>query len=862
MLEAQSAAPFSFDSAGGRLPKDVVPVLYRIDLQPDAKAHVLMGTETIEIKVRAPTDIVQLNSANETLRRVRLDGQAVKDVVSDDTKQLTTITPVKRIAAGMHSLSFSYRGRIETQPHGLFAQSYPTPGGGKGILLVTQFEATDARRMFPCWDEPAFRARFALRIVVPAQWTAVSNMPVASRVVRGDRATVTFDTSPNMPSYLVELTAGDIARIGAVNDGTQFGVWAVRGEEQDGKTALDNAQQILADYNEYFGIRYPLPKLDSIAIPVGFDGAMENWGAITYNAEDLLLNSDSTTAERQDVYSTQAHEMAHQWFGDLVTMGWWDDVWLNESFASWLAAKETDRRNPGWKWWEHEDAGKERAMRADSNSASHPIQQRVENELQADNAFDPEITYDKGQAVLRMLEAYIGPSVFRDGIHHYLEARAYSNATAADLWNALSAASGQDIGAIAVDWTTQAGFPQVDVTASCDQAGARTIGLTEKRFLLRGMDERKSAWRVPLQIREGAAARARSLLFSGGPQSVPAGRCDEPLSVDAEAVGFYRVKYDAATLAINARAFASLPDGDRIALLDDGWALVEADQQPLESYLILAAAMGGNLDARAWQEIEHALNIIEYAERGSPSYAAFLAYARSLVRPAADRLGWDARPGETPDIQELRRTLIGDLGAWGDPAVSAEARRRYEAFLKDHKALSPDDQKLVLGIVMRTADQTTFSQVHELAKGTSDQAEIARYYLALALVRDPVLATQIAEIAVSAELLGRAPLLCVQIIFALAREHPQLAWSTFSGHVDQVMDRFPGDGGIILTQYVPTWIWDAVPPDELESWIKAHVPAELAEKVAPGMQRARFMLSEKEALRPAADAFLGSRGGR
>ncbi len=220
--------------------------------------------------------------------------------------------------------------------------------------------------MFPCWDEPAFRATFQLSATVPAQWATVSNMPVSKRVVRGKVATTTFQRSPRMPSYLVEFTAGDLAKVEERVGATRLAIWAARGQEQDGLIALANAKQILADYNEYFAYPYPLPKLDSIAIPGGFTGAMENWGAITYNDQILLLTPASTIGDRQNVFSVQAHEMAHQWNGDLVTMGWWDDLWLNESFASWTAAKETDARNPGWNWWEVEDARKEIAMRADA----------------------------------------------------------------------------------------------------------------------------------------------------------------------------------------------------------------------------------------------------------------------------------------------------------------------------------------------------------------------------------------------------------------------------------------------------------------------------------------------------------------
>ncbi len=654
-VPAGAEAPFSFDATPGRLPKNVVPVDYTVDIVPDAKALTFSGTESVLLHFRASTATVQFNSLNEKLHDVRLDGKPVKGIVSDDDKQLTTVTMAAPASIGRHTLTFSYTGKIETQPVGLFAQPYSGANGAKGALLSTQMEATDARRMFPCWDEPAFRATFQLRATVPAAWATVSNMPIATRIMHGNLATTTFERSPKMPSYLVEFTAGDMAQISAEVGKFKFGVWAVRGQENEGQTALANAKQILADYNDYFGYRFPLPKLDSIAIPGGFTGAMENWGAITYNDQLLLVTPASTIGDKQQVYAVQAHEMAHQWNGDLVTMAWWDDIWLNESFASWMAAKETALRNPDWKWWENQDADKEGAMNADGRATSHAIQQHVKDELQAMNAFDPQITYSKGQAILRMFEAYLGPDVFRSGIRSYIKARAFSNATTADLWNGLSAASGKNVGKIAADWTEQAGFPLVMVAAHCDANGARTITLSQKRFLLSGTDPSSSHWNIPLQIRAGEHGSPQSVMLSKDGQSAAAGRCDEPLSVDADAIGFYRVMYDPATLAANTKNFGRLADADRIALLDDQWALVESGAAPLPTYLTLASSMGKDLDTRAWDQIAHALETVEYAERGTAGHDAFAAYARSILKPAFEQIGWDAKAGEAPDVQELRR---------------------------------------------------------------------------------------------------------------------------------------------------------------------------------------------------------------
>ncbi|MDE2081202.1 MAG: M1 family metallopeptidase [Burkholderiales bacterium] len=856
---AAAAAPFNFDTAPGRLPKNVVPTDYTIAIVPNAQARTLTGTERITLDFRAATATIVFNTLNQRLSQVRLDGRAVQRVVTSDEQQLTTVTLPRPAAPGRHVLSFSYQGKIESGPVGLFAQPFVKADGTHDLMLSTQFEATDARRMFPCWDEPAFRATFQLSATVPADWDTVSNMPVATRQVQGPLATTTFQRTPRMPSYLVEFSAGKLGSISATSGGVKFSIWAPRGQEKYGAEALANAQQILADYNDYFGVPYPLPKLDSIAVPGGFQGAMENWGAITYNDQALLLTPASTLRDRQGVFSIQAHEMAHQWNGDLVTMGWWDDLWLNESFASWRAAKETALRHPDWAWWEAEDGSKEGAMAADARQTSHAIEQHVTNELEATSAFDPAITYSKGQAVLRMLEAYLGDDRFRDGIRLYMKARAYSNATSADLWAGLSQASGRDVGAIAAAWTEQPGFPLVHAAAQCDAQGARTLTLTQQRFLLRGRDAAGLRWQVPLRLRVGQEPQTRSVLLTTDGQSVPAGRCDQALSLNADAVGYYRVAYDAATLALDTQQFAHLPSGDRIALLDDQWAGVEAGQQPLASYLALAEAMGGDLNERSWSQVTEALGTIETALRGSPGHDAFTAYARTLLQPLAAKLGWTARPDETPGIQKLRRRVIVDLGLWGDEAVIAQARQRFAAFLLDRNTITPDDQSMILTIVGRHADAAAFAQLHGLAHAARSETELRRYYPALMQVADPALAAQAGAIALGSEIPPQAAALRIQLLFGLADLHPQLAWKLLTDNTPVLLRPIQPFGDFVLAQYVPEVFWNAQPLDTLQAWVRAHVPPALAPNVARGMESARFRLSEKTVLAQAADRYVAAR---
>jgi aminopeptidase N len=865
LTQAQAAGPatFNFASAPGRLPKNVVPIRYDIALTPNAAARTLAGHETVLLDVRAPTVTVQFNSLNQKLSNVLFDGKPVKAVESNDEQQLTTITLNAPASRGQHMLTFDYTGKIQTKPVGLFAQQYKTQDGVEGELLSTMFEATDARRMFPCWDEPAFRAVFKLTVTVPASWAVYSNMPQASRTVNGDLATTSFAPTPKMPTYLVEFTGGNLGEISADHNGTHFNVVAVKGQEEGGRVALATAQQILDDFNEYFGVSYPLPKLSSIAVPGGFSGGMENWGAITYNDQALLITPSSTLSARQKVFSIQAHEMAHQWFGDLVTMGWWDEVWLNESFASWMAARETDLRNPAWRWWEQQDESKEAAMAADARDNAEPILKQVVNELDALNSFDPAIVYKKGQAVLRMLENYMGPDNFRQGIRNYMKTHAYSNTLSGDLWKALDAVSvkggkGGGISAIASSWTTQPGFPLVSVAATCGADGKRTVTLTQQRFLLQGLGTGKGSWQVPLKVRIGSGP-AKAMLLTGAKQQIAAGTCQDTLTVNADAIGYFRVAYDPATLALNTSKFITLTDGDRIAMLDDQWALAEAGAAPLETYLALVSAMSGVQNPRSWEQITGVLGTIESYQRGAPGHAAFTAYARDLIRPLAQQLGWDVRPDDTPAVQNLRRTVLGQLGIWGDPATVAESRKRFAAFVVDRKAVAPDDQFMVMSIVASDATPAEFEQLHAIARDAKNETELRRYYQALTLVRDRELADKVGAILISDEIPKQAGTARLPLLARLTDEHPQLAWELFKKNVNALLEPYEPFGLTFLSQEAPELFWRAAPPDQLEAWFKQKVPADMTTQLARGIETARFRHAKVALMRKAADAAVSAK---
>src|SRR3982075_2672333 len=482
--KAVAAPGYSFATTPGKLPKAVIPLHYAIELTPDLASLRLEGFEAVDIEVREPTARLTLNAVNMTLGATTIDDDAQRaDVALDAATETATLTFPKALTAGAHRLRVGFTARINAFGRGLFFVDYPTDKGVKR-MLSSQLEPADARRIFPCWDEPAFKATFALTVTVPRTFLAVSNTPVArEEPVAPDKKQVAFAPTPKMSSYLFVFTAGELERLTAEVDGVTVGVVTTAGKREQGRFALENAVKLLAYFNDYFGVKYPLPKLDLIAVPGGFGGAMENWGGITF-FESRLLFDPSTNADtaRRGIFTILAHEMAHQWFGDLVTMGWWDNLWLNEGFASWMQVKAAEHFYPQWQTWLNGYGQKQFALALDARRTSHPVQQPVADHSEANAAFDG-ITYNKGQALIRMLENHLGERAFRDGIRKYMAAHAYGNTTTADLWRALESAAGKPVTGIAASFTEQDGVPLVIAETICSGETQR-MTLRQDRFVI------------------------------------------------------------------------------------------------------------------------------------------------------------------------------------------------------------------------------------------------------------------------------------------------------------------------------------------------------------------------------------------
>ena len=773
---AQAEAPFSFAATPGKLPKDVIPLLYDAHLAPDIGSDSFSGSQTVEIEVLRPTSRIVLNAANLAIERATLEGRGLArrtlEPRLDEAKQTVSFQLAAPLAPGRYALALAFRGRINREGRGLFGVSYKA-GGADRKLVATLLAPADARRLLPTWDEPAFRARFKLTVDVPAGFKAFSNTPVAKQeALAGGRQRISFAPTPAMPSYLMALVVGQLERVQAHQDGVEIGVVTTEGKLGSAAFPLAASGELLRYYNNYFGIDYALPKLDQIAIPGGFYGAMESWGGIVYNEALLLVDpTKSPEATKKQAFEANAHELAHQWFGNLVTMAWWDNLWLNEGFASWMAAKATEHFHPEWRPYLEDIAQRERVLDLDARSSTHPIQAPIENEEQAANAFDA-ITYVKSKAFLGMLEAYVGEERFRKGLRAYMARHKYSNTTSSDLWAALEKASGKPVGKVASDWTLQPGYPLVSVGQSCEN-GKRKVTLTQEQYRLDEPAAEQRLWHVPLQVGT-VNGRAWTTLLSGRSTSFIQGSCEGTLVVDPRSVGLYRIQYDRASFDALSKEAARLPDSTRLKLLGDTWSLASAGRIPLDSYLQLVARLGDEPRLAVWSATLANLGALDNLARGEPEQALVRRFTRELVAPKFARLGWSDKPGESSEERRLRALLAGALARSGDQAALAEARTRFERYRQDPASTSPEMLDFVLGTAGMHADAATFDALAQGVAAAENDEERTRLARALAAARDPALAAAALRMALSPQL---PPTIAYLMINGVAREHPDQVWA-------------------------------------------------------------------------------------
>jgi aminopeptidase N len=859
---ARASSSFAvIDSAQGELPKTVVPIAYTIDVAPDPKAMTIAGHERVTVVVRKPTSTIVLNALQTRFGKVTLDGTAAT-VSLDAAHQRATFTFPRPVAAGTHHLDISYTATLQTSAQGLFKQGYNGPDGKPAFMYGTQLEATDARRLFPGWDEPAFKATFTVSFTVPKEWTAVSNTPVtAITAVGDDRKRVSFATTPKMSTYLVVLCAGDFEKLTTTADGIKLSVYVTRGKLDQAQYALDVMKQLMPYYDSYYGVKFPISKLDTIAIPGGFLGAMENWGGITYNESTILLDPRvQPESAKKSVYGIIAHEESHQWNGDLTTFAWWDDVWLAEGFATWMQTKAPDNFHPAWHMYYGADAEVEGAENADAQLTTHPIYVPIHNETQAAAVFDS-ISYTKAGAVFRMLEQFITPAKFQAALQQYFRTHQYTSFSANDLWADIGQAGHVNAAAITHNWIYAPGFPMVTARVSCS-GGKRSISLSQERYLNdASLPAGSTVWSIPMNVEfDATAAGETPVLFNSKTTTISGGSCDTPLVLNGSAVGFFRTQYDLATRAAQQAAFRKLTTPDRLNLLDDAASFAATGHATIDEYLGYAKADAGDTDPFVVGAILGEYDTMLSLEQGKPGEAALQAYIVNAVKPALQTFGgWDGT-GMSDDQLDVRNHILRLLARCNDAATLAEGKARFAILAEHPNAYTPLNREAVISVAGYGADATIYKQLFVMSISARTPAEQQSDFIALYAAQDKALAQQ--NLATTLKLPPEFAPYAPYIVSMVAQGHPDIAWAFLNANADKLFstmsafERAQGVTGVV--QGFATHI----PSSELFRFMKAHVPADGAPQIKQAMDNIHTQEAVQRRMLPQIDAFIAAQSAK
>ncbi len=677
-----------------RLPRDILPQRYDIDIDASPRRRTFRGKLTLFARVAQPTAVVTLHARGLTLSAItaRMAGRAVRARCRlDAEKEIALLEFAAPLPRGKLVLELRFAGRLNDNMHGLYLAQ-----DGSERAIVSQCEATDARAIFPCFDEPELKARFAWTVTTDVGMNVICNGALLSRKRRGKGERHVFRPTPPISTYLAALAIGSFEATKTQRiAGTPTRILCGPGRLAQTAFAADVTAHVLPWLRDYFAHRHAYAKLDQVAVP-GFDaGAMENVGAIFYRQQ--LLLSDSETASwqsRKHIAEVIAHEIAHQWFGNLVTMRWWDDLWLNEAFATWIAYKAVDAWQPSWRMWDDFLDGQQAALNADALVSTHPIYTPVATPAQATELFDV-ITYEKGCAVLRMAEQYLGQERFRDGIRLYIDRHKGGNAAGADLWDALATASHEPVDRLMRSWIEQPGFPLVTVSAG-EHESRMVLHVSQQRFYTsatRMSAPHDQSWRIPLVLRydAGNGPQTHRALLQEHEQSIslPPGGSIRWVYPNADASGFYRVRLDDTLLrAVLERGLASLSPAERTALVTDEWALVRAGASPIDRFLDVLVALRGERDHLVLRTIESLTTTLFEQIATAQQIPALCALTRWLTQPSYDVLGWDGLPDEPAERAASRAIVLRIRGETGrDPDVLSEARRRGEREMHDPKSV-------------------------------------------------------------------------------------------------------------------------------------------------------------------------------
>lgn len=796
-----------------RLPKNVVPSHYNLFLKPDLKKFVFEGREIIDIEVKTATDSVVLNCLDLTVNKASItsDGSARQDsskiTLNTDLETLTLVFP-NVIPVGRALLSLEFTGEINDKMKGLYRSKYTSPDGEEKYAAVTQFEATDARRCFPCWDEPAIKATFDITLAVPENKVALSNMPVSSEVDENGLRMVKFDTTPIMSTYLVAVVVGEYDYIeDRSKDGVLVRVYTPIGKKEQGRFALHVATKVLPYYKEYFNIAYPLPKIDLIAIADFSAGAMENWGLVTYRETCLLVDPENTSAIRKQwIALVVGHELAHQWFGNLVTMEWWTHLWLNEGYASFVEFLCVEHLFPEYDIWTQFVTDTYcRALELDCLNNSHPIEVPVGHPSEIDEIFD-DISYNKGASVIRMLHKYIGDEDFRKGMNIYLTRHQYKNTFTEDLWAALEEASKKPVAAVMSTWTKQMGFPVVRVSIKEEKPGSTTLSLSQERFCADGnRNNSKALWIIPVTIStsesSGKEVVSTVLETKSLDVTVPVGS-ESWIKINPGTVGYYRTQYPPELLKrfLPAIKDKTLPPLDRLGLLDDLFALVEAGETSTVEVLRMMEPFTGEDNYTVWSSINNCLLKLSLLLSHTDLESDLKRYTRKLMTPIYQRLGWESKNNESHLDTLLRSLIIGSLASCADESVVTESKKRFDNHYQGKSLIPADLRGAVYRAVMTNGDEKTYDAFLKLYREADLHEEKDRICRNLGAIKDEKILRKVLDFAVSEEVRSQDSVFVIISVAALSSIGRNLAWEFFKENWESLLKRY--EGGFLLARLV------------------------------------------------------------
>jgi len=784
------------DTASFRLPHDVIPKRYELSLTPDIPNRSFTGEQSVAVEVRQPVRQIVLNAIELDIHTAEISagnaGPIAATVTLDEETERATLAFPQEIPPGDWTLHLTFTGTLNDKLRGFYRSTYRNADGEQKAIATTQFESTDARRAFPCWDEPAFKAVFSITILVEPGMTAISNSSVQNEST--DQATgkrrVQFNDTMLLSTYLVAFIVGEFESTEPVDvAGTPVRVWATPGKQQLAGYALAAGSHAVSFFNGYYGIRYPGDKLDLIAIPDFAAGAMENLGASTFRENLLLLNPETSThGELERVVEVEAHEIAHMWFGDLVTMRWWNGLWLKEAFATFMAMLAEDDYKPEWEVWTAFGLSRAGAMLVDGLNTTRSIEYTVVKPEDAAGMYDV-LTYEKGAAVLRMLEQYLGSETFRRGINLYLVKHSYGNAETSDLWDALEEASNEPVRMVADSWIFQPGYPLVSADY---RDGALT--LAQQRFLYHPEGETSGQlWQVPVAIRiehHGESATEKVLLGDREQRvEIPSGF--RSITVNAGGNGVFRVRYSSDLLSkLTADLRSSLSPIERFNLVGDSWANVLAGYTPLSEFLDLTALFRDEDDVNVWAIIlggfSQARRIVDDANL--PSLQALV---RDRLQPMYQKLGWDPKESESDLTKQLRGQIVGALATHGnDPEVQQKLRDHYARYKEDPTSVDANVVAACIGSVAYTGGPEEYADFWQRFKNAPTPQEERRFLFSLAEFRDPALLQQSLDRAFAGEVRTQDAPFLISLTF-YNRAGGELTWRFVTQHWDELLQTFP-----------------------------------------------------------------------